>query len=392
MDNDEKTILLGATGSVAAYKIPDLVREIKNEGIIVKVIMTDSSMLFVTPLSLEISSQNPVFSDVFESPFTHIDITKDADALLVAPATANTISKFASGIADNLLTISFMSFNGPKVLVPAMNWRMYENPVFQDKLNYLKDKGVIEIPPESGHLACGEEGIGRMADIETIKNVVKMVVTKHDLKGMKVVVSAGPTREYIDPVRFISNRSSGKMGYSLAKTAFYRGAKVILISGPSCLNTLKEVEFIPVESFKEMEEAIISKTPEADILIMTAAVADFMPEKKLSEKIQRNDNMSLSLLKTNDILFSVASMKKRPFIVGFSAEIGNEIDRARRKLTKKGIDMIVFNDLTAEGAGFDSDTNIVTILSKDSDYPLPKMSKDEVANNVYDKVLEMMAI
>ncbi len=383
-----KSIILGITGGVAAYKALDLIREMRKEGKNVKVLMTESSKKFVTALSLEVASGNPVLSDTFESPFAHIETTKDADAMVVAPATANTISKFACGIADNLLTIAFMSFKGSKIIVPSMNWRMYQNPILQDKLDYLKNKGVVEIPPESGHLACGEEGIGRMARIETIMNALERALTKQDLKGLNVVVSAGPTREYIDPIRFISNRSSGKMGFSLAKTAYLRGADVTVISGSTCLNPLTEIEFIAVETTEEMEKAIMNKAKGTDIVIMAAAVADFKPERSSLEKIERRNHLALHLLKTNDILSTIASLNERPFTVGFSAEVGNKKDRARKKLLNKGIDMVVFNDVTVDGAGFDTDTNVVTILNKNEEFSLPRMSKDDVSNAIYDKILE----
>ncbi len=389
MELKNRHIIIGVTGSVAAYKTLDLIRLLRGEGINTIVVMTESSKRFVTPMSLEIASGNRVFSDTFESTFAHIDLVKESIAMLIAPATANTISKFASGIADNLLTTLFISFDGPRIVAPAMNWRMYENSIFKDKLSYLKEKGVIEIEPESGHLACGDEGIGRMASIETISNVIKKTLTKKNLQGLRTVVTAGPTREYIDPVRFISNRSSGKMGYSIANSAYMRGANVTLISGWTCLNPLSEIEFIQVETAEEMKRATINKTKGTDILIMAAAVSDFKPIKTSSEKIARADSISVSLIKTDDIISRIASRKKRPFIVGFAAETGNKVERAREKLFNKGLDMMVFNDVTLNGAGFDTETNIVTIINRENNFPFQKMKKEEVSNKILDSILEM---
>ncbi|MBF0343586.1 MAG: bifunctional phosphopantothenoylcysteine decarboxylase/phosphopantothenate--cysteine ligase CoaBC [Nitrospirae bacterium] len=385
-----KNIILAVTASIAAYKTPELIRALTAEGIGVSVAMTPASREFVTPLTLEILSGHKVLVDTFDSPLAHVEMAQKADALLVAPATLNTVSKFAAAIADNLVTALFMTFRGPLLIAPAMNWRMYENPVFKDKLQYLKDKGVIEITPEVGELACGEEGAGRLASIPTITHAVKKALTAQDLRGLRVVVTAGATRQYIDPIRFITNRSSGKMGFAIAKAASLRGATVTLISSGTHLTPMKEWEFVPVETAQEMENAVMDKTKAADVLVMAAAVSDFRPAVVADNKIERSSGLSMNLVKTDDILSRVSCQKERPFIVGFSAETGNRIDRAKGKLHAKGIDMIVFNDITMEGAGFDTDTNIVTIITSQSEHPLPKMSKEEVSHVIFNKVLEKM--
>ncbi|MBF0458700.1 MAG: bifunctional phosphopantothenoylcysteine decarboxylase/phosphopantothenate--cysteine ligase CoaBC [Nitrospirae bacterium] len=388
-------IILGVTGSVAAYKSPLIARAIKDLGIGVKVVMTEAARQFVTPLALELVSGNPVLWDNFQHPLSHIEIAKGALAFVTAPATLNTISKFSMGLADNLLTTMFMAFNGPSIIAPAMNWRMYGNPIFKDRLLYLKDKGIIEIPPESGQLACGEEGVGRMASPERIAHTVQRVLGSNDMKGLKVVVASGPTREYIDPVRFITNRSSGKMGIALARAAFLRGALVTLISGPSSHlppdDTIDYAGIIRVETSGDMQRAVIEKSAEADIVVMAAAVCDFKPQKFSTDKISRSEILTLDLIKTTDILGELSSRRsafKTPYITGFAAEAGDRKDRARLKLQRKGIDMIVFNDVTADGAGFDADTNIMTIITPTEELSIPKMSKKDGSNIIFDKILQ----
>ncbi|MBF0565520.1 MAG: bifunctional phosphopantothenoylcysteine decarboxylase/phosphopantothenate--cysteine ligase CoaBC [Nitrospirae bacterium] len=390
----ETYVILGITGSIAAYKAPELVRAFRAEGLEVRSVMTESAKEFVTPLTLETLTGHTVLTDIFSSPLAHISVPRDGSVFVVAPATLNTISKWAAGIADNLLLAMLMAFRGQVLVAPAMNWRMYENPIFQDKLAYLKSRGITEIPPESGNLACGEEGVGKMASPSTIVQYVKRALSKQDLLGLKVVVTAGPTREYIDPVRFISNRSSGKMGYALALVAFLRGASVTLISGPTCRPPVELpnecIELVRVETSEEMEKEVSVKSVDADILVMSAAVADFKPAVLSSEKYERHDGLSLSFVKTTDIVAGIASRRPRPFIVGFSAETGNRIDRAKEKMARKGIDMMVFNDVTAPGAGFDVDTNIITIITATAIYPLPIMTKEKAAHAIFDKSLDAM--
>jgi phosphopantothenoylcysteine decarboxylase/phosphopantothenate--cysteine ligase len=386
-----KSILLGITGGVSAYKSIDLIRRLREEGALVTVIMTEAAKHFVTPLSLEVASQNKVFSDLYADTMAHISLPAGADIMVVAPATANTIGKFAHGIADNLLTLSFLSFKGKVVMAPAMNWRMYENPVFRKNLDTLLNLGVIQVGPEKGSLACGEEGIGRMAEIPDIIEATKSALTINDLADEKILVTAGPTREYLDPVRFLSNRSSGKMGYALARAALRRGAQVTLISGPSSLPQPKGVTFIPVDTAGDMHSAVNRELASSTILIMTAAVSDFMPAEKSGEKIDKTGKLFLKLTGTPDILSAVGKKKNRPFIVGFAAETGRKLEKARKKLKHKNMDLIVFNDVTEAGSGFDVDTNKVVLIDKKKESRLPLLDKDDVADAILDKIVELRA-
>lgn len=388
-DLKNSSVLLGVSGGVACYKSIELARRLRDEGAIVNVVMTEAAKKFITPLSLEIASQNKVYSDLFTDPLVHITLPANTDIMVVAPATANTISKFAKGIADNLLTACFLSFKGKVILAPSMSWRMYENPIFQENLNYLISKGVIQVGPEKGTLACGEEGMGRMAEISEIIEAMKSALCKKDLVGEKILVTAGPTREYIDPVRFISNRSSGKMGYAIARAALRRGAEVVLISGPSSLSRPKGVKFIPVENAEEMISAVNKELDSSTVLIMSAAVSDFMPNKKSVEKIEKSDEMQLRLILTPDILLEVGKRKAKPFIVGFAAETGKKIERAKRKLKEKNMDMIIFNDVTKKGSGFEVDTNKVIIIDRKKEIRLPLMSKDAVADEILNRLVEL---
>ncbi len=386
-----KSVLLGVTGGVAAYKTIDLVRRLREEGSSVNVIVTGAAMNFVTPLSLEIASGNRVCSDLYDNPMSHITLPAQADVMVIAPATANIIGKFAGGIADDLLSTCLLSFRGNVVIAPSMNWRMYENPVFRNNLDSLLSRGVIQVGPGKGSLACGEEGIGRMADIPDIIESVRASLTEKDLVNRKVVVTAGPTREYIDPVRFLSNRSSGKMGYAVARAALRRGAEVTLISGPSHLDRPGGVRFITVESAKEMRDAVARELPSSDVLIMSAAVSDFMPQEISGRKIAKKGGLLLRLSPTPDIISEAARKRKRPFIVGFAAETGGETEKAKEKLREKKIDLIVFNDVTEPGAGFDVDTNKVVLIDRQKETGLPLLSKDSVADAILDRFIEMKA-
>ncbi len=386
-----KCVLLGVTGGVAAYKAVDLIRRLRDEGASVKVVLTEAAKEFITALSLEIASQNKVYSDIYSDPMAHITLPANADVMVIAPATANTISKFANGIADNLLTASLLSFSGKIIIAPAMNWRMYENPVFQENLKYLLSHGVIQVGPEKGSLACGEEGMGRMSEITEIIEIIKSTFSKKDLTEERILVTAGPTREFIDPIRFISNRSSGKMGYALAQAAFRRGAEVVLISGPSVLSRPGGMKFIPVETATEMFNAINQELPSSTILIMSAAVSDFMPAEKAEGKIEKSEKLLLKLQRTPDIISEIGKRKNRPFIVGFAAETGEKIERAKRKLYEKNMDIIVFNDITEDGSGFDVGTNKVVIISREKEIKLPLMSKDSVADEILDRLIELKA-
>lgn len=386
-----KPILLGVTGGVAAYKVVDLIRRFREEGASVSVIMTEASKKFVTPLSIEIASQNRVYCDLFGEPLSHVSLPACADIMVVAPATANTIAKFARGIADNLLTACFLSFKGKTVIAPSMNWRMYENPIFQENLQYLLSCGIIQIGPERGSLACGEEGMGRMSEIPDIIEVVKSALSQKDLAGERVIVTAGPTREYLDPVRFISNRSSGKMGYAIARASLRRGANVTLISGPSVLPQPRGAKFISVDTAAEMSDAVNQELPEATILIMSAAVSDFMPAQKAGKKIEKSRELLLKLCQTPDILSNIGKRKNRMFTVGFAAETGDKIERAKKKLKEKNMDLIVWNDITRAGSGFDVDTNAVVILDREEEISLPLLNKDFVAEAILDRLIQLKA-
>lgn len=382
----KKKILLGVTGSIAVYKSVDLVRRLTERGASVHVIMTEASRKFVTPLTFEVVSGNTVFTDTFQDPLSHISLTSDADLLVVAPATANILGKFAGGIADDMLSTCFLSYRGTTVIAPAMNWRMYEHPVLCRNLGYLASLGVIQVGPEKGSLACGDEAVGRMSDVTDIVEVISSAVTRKDLAGKKIVITAGPTREYMDPVRFLSNRSSGKMGYAVARAALRRGAEVVLISGPSALKAPYGCSFVAVETAGEMRDAVKRDLKGSDAVIMAAAVADFSPGDRKDRKIDKSGGLALKLGATPDILSEIGSLKKRPFLVGFAAETGADTRRARKKLLGKGADMMVFNDVLSPGSGFDVDTNQVTLIRKDGEDSFPLMSKDEVADLLLDAV------
>lgn len=386
-----KSVLLGITGGVSAYKSIDLTRRLREEGALVTVIMTEAAKNFVTPLSLEVASQNKVYADLFADPMAHISLPAAADIMVIAPATADIIGKCAHGIADDLLTLSFLSFKGKVVIAPAMNWRMYENPVFQRNLKTLLNLGIVQVGPEKGSLACGEEGIGRMAEVPDIIEAAKGSLTIKDLADEKILVSAGPTREYLDTVRFLSNRSSGKMGYALARAALRRGAQVTLISGPSSLPQPKGVTFISVDTAEDMHSAVNRELASSTILIMSAAVSDFMPAEKSCEKMKKSGNLSLTLTSTPDILSDVGKKKNRPFVVGFAAETGRKLDKARKKLRDKNMDLIVFNDVTEAGSGFDVDTNKVVLIDKKKESRLPLLDKDDVADAILDRIVRLRA-
>lgn len=386
-----KSVLLGVSGGVAAYKSVELVRRLKEEEASVSVIMTEASKHFVTPLSLEIASQNRVLTSLFDDPLAHIKLPASADVLVIAPATANIISKFANGIADDLLSTCLLSHNGPVVVAPSMNWRMYENRMFQQNLVKVLSAGAVQVGPESGSLACGEEGKGRMADVQDIMDAVRTVLAEKDLTGQKIVVTAGPTREHIDPVRFISNRSSGKMGFALAKAARYRGADVTLISGPTALKRPNGITFVMTETARQMLDAVKEHIGGATALIMAAAVSDFRPEGMADSKIEKAEKLTLQLHRTTDILSEVSKAKNRPFLIGFAAETGPNIRRASEKMKIKDIDMIVYNDVTEPGAGFDVDTNRVVIIDRKGEKAVGLMDKDSVADAVLDRFLEIKA-
>lgn len=393
-----RSILIGITGSVAAYKAIELIKRLRQEEAFVNAIMTKASSRFITPLSIEIAlGGGNVYCDMFEQPLSHINLPAKSDLFVVAPATANIIGKYANGIADDLLSTAMLAFNSQPqhmIFAPAMNWRMWENPAVQRNVRYLSSQGIKIVDPEKGGLACGEEGVGRMANAERIIEAVKTALTKQDLSGQKVLVTAGPTREYIDPIRYISNRSSGKMGFAIARIAKMRGADVTLISGPVSIDAPYNVNVINVETANEMYNAVMDNIRASSIFIMAAAVADFMPASASKGKIEKRERISINFIRNKDILEQAGRIKKgRPYIVGFSAETGHRLDRARKKLLSKNIDMIIFNNVLKKGSGFDVDTNEVVILDMDKngvirELPLELMSKDDVAVAIFDRITE----
>lgn len=388
-----KNVVIGVAGGIAAYKALDIVSRLKKKDIDVDVIMTDNAAKFVTPLSFQSLSQNQVIVDMFEEPksweIQHISLAQKADVMLIAPATANIIGKVANGIADDMLSTTIMAAKVPVVFAPAMNTNMYMNPIVQNNIEKLKQYGYSFIEPSSGRLACGDEGIGKLADTSLISDIiVSMLYDKKDLKGKKVVVTAGPTIAAIDPVRFITNRSTGKMGYAIAEEARDRGAEVLLISGPSSLEVPFGVNFVRVNTNEEMLNAVMKNFKDSDIVIKSAAVADYKIKEYSSEKIKKNkDEIALDFVRNIDILKKLGSIKENQILVGFAAESSNLLLYAQNKLQSKNLDYIVANDITSSDAGFASDNNEVTILSRDGGiYPLHKMSKKHVARELFNLI------
>jgi phosphopantothenoylcysteine decarboxylase/phosphopantothenate--cysteine ligase len=394
----DKTVVIGVSGGIAVYKTLDVISRLKKLGVNVNVIMTKSATEFVTPLSFQSLSQNYVVCDMFEDPKTwdveHISLAKRADVFLMAPATANVIGKMANGIADDMLTTTVMATKAKVLIAPAMNTNMYENPIVQRNINTLKELGYNFVEPESGRLACGDIGKGKLATPETIVDeVVKLLSTKQDLKGKSIIITAGPTMESIDPVRFISNRSSGKMGYAIASQAINRGADVTLISGPTNLTPPQNLKkLIRIESAKDMYDAVIENFDENEVIIKSAAVADYKPKDYSDKKIKKsNDDLSIELDRNKDIAYEIGKIKKDKILVGFAAETNDLIENAKGKVQKKNLDFIVANDLTKEGAGFGVDTNIVKIIDKQGNVTeYPKMKKEEVANVILDKITMLL--
>lgn len=386
-----RNILLGITGSIAAYKSVDIARHLMEEGANVKVVMTEAACRFISPFTLETITGKPVLTDLFSDPLSHINLSKETHLLLVAPATANTLNKFACGIADNLLSNIWLAYEGLTLMAPAMNFRMYRNPVVKKSIKELSKLGVLFVGPVSGSLVCGEEGMGRMAEVSEVVEAVISALTPKDLKGHNILVTAGPTIEPIDPIRFISNRSSGKMGFAIARAALRRGADVTLISGPSSLKPPDGVFFISVETASDMEAAVLKNFHKSTSVIMAAAVSDFTPALTEKLKLEKKPGItSINLKSTPDILKKIGKQKGNRILIGFAAETGKDLESARRKLKDKNLDLIVLNDITQKGAGFGVDTNIVTIIDKKGkaiDYPL--MKKIEIANIILDKMLEL---
>ncbi|MDI6785604.1 MAG: bifunctional phosphopantothenoylcysteine decarboxylase/phosphopantothenate--cysteine ligase CoaBC [bacterium] len=392
----EKKIILGITGGIAAYKSAFLISQLKKLGADIWVVMTKAATSFITPLTLQTLSKNKVYIDLFEDSSSfipkHISLNENTDLILIAPATANTISKISQGIADNLLTTLVLSSKTQKVLAPTMNENMYNNPIFQENMEKLKKMGYLFIEPEYGRLACNKEGKGRMANIDKIIEEVKQVLINDNLplKNRKILITAGATREPIDIIRYISNRSSGKMGYALAKEAKRLGGEVTLISGPTFLSSLEGVAMIKVDTALKMKEAVTREYNDKDIIIFSAAVCDFRPKKVYKGKIKkREENLSLELIENPDILRELGSEKKGKFLVGFAAEDSDNIKSAIIKLREKNLDLIVFNNITEVGAGFEVDTNKIKIITKDETIKeFPLLTKQEVAQNIFKEIIK----
>lgn len=388
-----KTILLGVTGSIAAYKIAGLASTLVKAGASVHVLMTENAVNFINPITFETLTGHKCLVDTFDRNFEfsveHVSLAKAADLFLVAPASANVIGKLAHGIADDMLTTTFMACTCPKLVSPAMNTRMYENNILQDNLKTLGHYGIEVIRPADGYLACGDTGAGKMPEPETLfEYILRAAGYPKDLAGKKILVTAGPTRESIDPVRYITNHSTGKMGYAIAKAAAYRGAEVTLVTGPVALKPPLFVNTVPVESAEEMYEAVTAAAEAQDIIIKAAAVADYRPSQTAEDKIKKADgNMDIALERTKDILGWLGS-HRRPgqFLCGFSMETRDLLANSRAKLEKKNADMIVANSLKTEGAGFGTDTNLVTLITKEGQTELPKMTKEKVADRLLDEI------
>jgi phosphopantothenoylcysteine decarboxylase/phosphopantothenate--cysteine ligase len=398
-------ITIGVTGGVAAYKAAELVRLLQQDGFTVEVVMTRGARQFITPLTFAALSGQKVITDLFEksssgeanveSAIEHIAVAQRTDLLLVAPATADTLAKFARGIADDFLTTLYLATTAPVIVAPAMNVNMWNHPATQENIEVLRARGVKIVNPDEGYLACGMTGAGRLAGQQEIVAAVRETLhTGKDFEGETMLITAGPTCEDLDPVRYLTNRSSGKMGYAVAEAAARRGAKVSLVSGPVNLETPAGVVRVAVRTAEEMRHSVVDRLPESTIAIFAAAVADYRPSETQTEKMKRNrEPLTIRLEPTPDILAEAAQTKGDRLIVGFAAETEHVAENARKKLAAKNADLIVANDVTAEGAGFDHDTNIVTLFSRDGrDLALPKLSKSEVAQRILDELLRLRGV
>ena len=391
-----KTVVLGVTGSIAAYKIANLASMLVKLHADVNVIMTRNATNFINPITFETLTGNKCLIDTFDRNFQfnveHVALAKRADIFMVAPASANVIGKIAHGIADDMLTTTIMACKCPKLISPAMNTNMFENPILQDNLKILEKYGYELIQPASGYLACGDTGAGKMPEPETLlQYILRTIAKEKDLAGKQILITAGPTQEKIDPVRYISNHSTGKMGYALARAAMLRGARVTLVTGPVAIEPPMFVDVVPVTSAQHMADAVISRAPQMDIIIKAAAVADYRPVNPADEKIKKRDGeeASISLERTTDILKTLGEQKKEgQFLCGFSMETENMLENSKAKLEKKNLDMIVANNLKVQGAGFGTDTNVVTLITKDTIKELELMSKDQVADAILTAILE----
>ena len=391
-----KTILLGVTGGIAAYKSASLASLLVKSGAEVHVLMTENAKNFINPITFETLTGHKCISDTFDRNFEfqveHVSLAKKADAFLVAPATANVIAKLAHGLADDMLTTTFLACKAPKLIAPAMNTAMYANPITQDNLALLQKYGMEVIAPACGRLACGDTGAGKMPEPDILlQYIYKYCACPKDMKGLNVLITAGPTQEAIDPVRYITNHSSGKMGYSLARACMLRGANVTLITGKTSLEPPMFVTTVPITSAKDMYEAVTTRSQDMDIIIKAAAVADYRPAVIADEKVKKTNNtLSISMEQTDDILQYLGTHKPaHQFLCGFSMETQNMLENSRKKLEKKHLDMIVANNLKVKGAGFEGDTNIVTMITPNSVTELPLMSKDETAFCITDHILDL---
>ena len=390
-----KTVVLGVTGSIAAYKIANLASMLVKQHAEVHVIMTNNATNFIHPTTFETLTNHKCLVDTFDRNFqfhvAHVNLAQQADVMLIAPASANVIGKLAHGIADDMLTTTAMACKAPMLIAPAMNTNMYENPVVQDNLKILASYGKEIIEPASGMLACRDVGKGKMPEPEVLFSyILKTIACEKDLKGKKVLITAGPTQEAIDPVRYITNHSTGKMGYAIAENAMLRSAEVTLVTGPCAIKAPMFVNVKSVVSALDMYEAVMEERDDSDIIIMTAAVADYRPAQISDEKIKKkDDDMAIPLTRTKDILATVgASKRENQFLCGFSMETQNMLENSRAKISKKNLDMIVANNLKVAGAGFGTDTNVVTIITPDTEKELPIMTKKEVAGQILDEIVK----
>ena len=389
-----KTVLLGITGSIAAYKIAYLASALHKLHADVHVLMTENATNFINPITFETLTGNKCLVDTFDRNFQfqveHVSIAKKADVVMIAPASANVIGKLANGLADDMLTTTVMACRCQKILAPAMNTAMYENPVVQDNIRKLQTYGYEVITPASGYLACGDTGAGKMPEPETLlEYILKEAAFQKDLAGKKLLVTAGPTQEAIDPVRCLTNHSSGKMGYAIAKMAMLRGAEVTLVSGPTAIEPPLFVKVVPVTSARDMFEAVTGLSDEQDIIIKAAAVADYRPTQVSEDKVKKKDDQAfIELERTDDILKYLGQHKKQgQFLCGFSMETRDMIRNSRAKLEKKNLDMVAANNLKVEGAGFQGDTNVLTLITQDEEVSLPLMSKEDAALKILDQIL-----
>lgn len=391
-----KNIVLGVTGSIAAYKIAGLASSLVKLHANVTVLMTQNATNFINPITFETLTGNKCLIDTFDRNFQysveHVSIAKKADVVMIAPASANVIGKIAGGIADDMLTTTVMACSCKKIVAPAMNTQMFLNPIVQDNIEKLKRFDYEVITPASGYLACGDTGVGKMPEVdELLDYILRECAYEKDLLGKKVLVTAGPTQERIDPVRYITNHSSGKMGYSIAKMCMLRGAEVTLVSGPVNIAPPRFVEVVPIVSAQDMYEAVTSRAKDMDIIIKAAAVADYRPSNPADEKVKKKDgDLSIPLERTKDILKTLGEVKgqnSKPFLCGFSMETENMLENSSKKLVSKNLDMIVANNLKVAGAGFGVDTNVVTIITAEGVKELPIMSKEEVANALVDEIM-----